>query len=253
MAKGLISFSVSSIPIAIISTISRRIISVVESYLSVDTFVMSIVAKINVELKNLTQVTSWSPSSSYTKMVFEKDQIRDKRYNGFVHLIHNKQLMSDDLVILRAADVVLHIIDKLGSGVAGSSYSRETQLLEILFKELEAAQVIEAIQVLGIASEVESLRKAQKDFDDIVQSKVDDLASQDSPGSTPTYRKLRRYMSVLLAHINYNAEEDEILYVKCVPALNEILKEANLSGARQDLSTDDTKAQKNKEKTAVTG
>jgi hypothetical protein len=240
MAKGLISINLRSIPVTVIGTISRRIIDVIGSYLSADPYVMGIVNKINAVLKNLTQVSSYSPSSSYTTKVSEKDQIRDKRYNGFVHLINNKKLMYDDPAIIRAADVLLHIIDKLGSGVANSSYSRETQLLNILFEELKTAPAIDAIRVLGIAAEVELLLNAQKDFNDVVKSKVDELAAQDSPGSIETYRKLYRYMSMVLAHINYNAEEGEILFAKCVPALNEIIKEANLSGAHQAPPSDDT-------------
>ncbi|HLV30712.1 MAG TPA: DUF6261 family protein [Chitinispirillaceae bacterium] len=225
----LFSLSTSGLAVAILTTTAMRIIAIVEKYLSGNEFVAGIVAKIKVELENIKAASARGRSSSYTELIAEKDQKRDERYNGLVCLIKSKMLMTDDPDVTRAAEVVLHSIEKLGTGVVSKSYSRQTQLLSVLFQELESEQVAAAITTLNIETEVGLLRTAQQEFEDAVQKKNEEISSRAGQSSVVTYSNLRKYLSALLDHIAFNASEDVSPFTEAVPELNEVITIAKAS------------------------
>jgi hypothetical protein len=169
-----------------------------------------------------------------------KDQRRDNLFNGIVHLIKGRMLISEDPVILRAADVLLHSIDKLGKNVTGQGYARESVLLNALFKELETAEPAAAVNTLGISAEIELLKAAQKDFEAIVQKKVDELSDQDGPKAVDALRNLNIHFTALMDHVRYNITTGVSPFTDMAPKLNAIISEANSVANRSGSSAGET-------------
>ncbi len=238
MAESLLSLNYSGLPTRLKSNYVTRIIDVVFPVLSSNVYVTSIIDKIRAELENIKMATTRGKSSSYTKVILEMDKKRDKVYAGVLHLIKSKKLLSEDPLIIRSSDMLLNVFKKLGKNVPNLSYSRENVLLLALFKEFEGAEAASAINTLGIKAEVELLKKSQKDFEEIVAKKVDELSALDGKKSIDSHRNLSFQFSALMDHIRYNIVEEVSPYTELTFGLNQIIGEANLAAGRPDSFND---------------
>ncbi len=249
MAESLLSLNYSGLPNRLKSNYISRITDIIIPVLSSNEFVSSILDRINAELENIKLLTARGKSSSYTKVISEKDQKRDKVFNGIIHLIKSQNLLSDDPLVIRASEVLLHVFGKLGKNVTNQSYSRENVLLKALFKSLEETEAASAIKTLGIEKEIEKLKKSQKEFEEAVSKKVDERSALDGKKSLDAYRSLSKHFSALMSHIQYNIEMGVSSYTGLIFPLNQIIAEANMSAGQPDSSEKDQDSEENPEET----
>ena len=232
MAESLLSLNYSGLPTRLKSSYVSRIINTVFPVLSSDEFVSSILDRINAEQENIKKATTRGKASSYTKIILEKDQRRDDVYNGVIYLIKSKKNLSEDPVIIRACEVLLHVFNKLGKNVTNQSYSRENLLLKSLFKELEGPEAASAINTLGIDAEIQMLISSQDDFEKTVSQKDKELSDQDGKKSLDAYRSLNLHFSALMEYIGYNIEMGVSPFTELTSTLNQIIAEANASAGQ---------------------
>ncbi len=254
MAESLLSLNYSGLPNRLKSNYVSRITNTIIPVLSSIEFVSSILDRINAELENIKLLTARGKSSSYTKIISEKDHKRDNVFTGIIHLLKSKILLSDDPLIIRASEVLLHIFDKLGKNVPNQSYSRENVLLNALFKALKEPEAVSAINTLGIEVEIEKLINCQKDFEETVSKKVDERSALDGKKSLDAYRSLSLHFSALMGHIQYNIEMGVSPYTELISPLNQIIAEANKSAGKSDTSENNQDSEnKSKETETIAG
>jgi len=227
MAEPLLSLNYSGLPTRLKSNYVSRFINVILPVLSSNPFITSIGDKINVELENIKKITTRSKSSSYTKIIFEKDKKRDKVFTGVLNLIKSKRDLCEDPLEIRASEVLLHVFGKLEKNVVNLSYSRETTQFKALFKEFEAAEVSSAINTLGINAEIQKLINSQKDFEEALSNKVNELSALDGKKSLDAHRSLSFQFLALMEHVGYNIIEEISPFTELTFPLNQIISEVN--------------------------
>lgn len=243
MAEPLLSLNYSGLPTRLKSYYVSRLINVIHPVLSSNPFITSIGDKINVELENIKKITTRGKSSSYTKIILEKDKKRDKVFTGVLNLIKSKRDLCEDPLEIRASEVLLHAFGKLEKNVVNLSYSRETIQLKALFKEFEVAEVSSAINTLGINTEIQKLINSQKDFEEALSNRVSELSVLDGKKSLDAHRTLSFHFLALMEHIGYNIIEEVSPFTELTFPLNQIIAEANSVANRSDDSdeNDDSK------------
>lgn len=249
MAESLLSLNYSGLPSRLKSNYVSRITNTVFPVLSSNEFVSSIVDRINAEQENIKKATTRGKASSYTKIILEKDQKRDAVYTGIINMIKSKKNLSEDPVIVRACEVLLHVFSKLGKNVTNQSYSRENVLLNALFKELKGTEAASAINTLGIDVEITMLINSQEDFEKTVSKKDEELSAQDGKKSLDAYRSLNLHFSALMDHIRYNIEMGVSPFTELTFPLNQIIAEANTSASQSGTPDKDQDSEEKPEET----
>lgn len=249
MAESLLSLNYSGLPVRLKSNYVSRITNTVSPVLSSNEFVSSILDRINDEQENIKKATTRGKASSYTKVILEKDQKRDAVYTGVLNLIKSKKNLSEDPVIIRACEVLLHVFSKLGKNVTNQSYSRENLLLKALFKDLKGTEAASAINTLGIDAEIKALIDSQDDFEKTVSKKDEELSAQDGKKSVDAYRSLALHFNALMDHIGYNIEVGVSPFTELTFPLNQIIAEANKSASQSGTPDKDQDIEEKTEET----
>ncbi len=155
--------------------------------------ILAITLLINNGLDKLNDALSAIRINTLIKEAFDLDQIRDSEFIVFRNMIaaYEKSTVPDEK---QAYDTLWPVIVKLGTTLYTEGYLEQTARLDTLYREMEKPEKVSALNVLLLTGKLDRLKFADKEFNQVYDSKLE----QESKKHYPTIREARKELSPLI-------------------------------------------------------
>ena len=221
-------------------TTSERIDAIISEALSDQPFVTKISGVMKKDLDNLQESMGKDKSSVFTEKMAETDAKRDATFLALRDFSKASANRSDNKVSA-AADLIINKIKKHGWTLYSMGYSDQTAALNLLFDDLDAADAVSAMQVIGADGWYTDLKNAQAEFENTYKEKVSTEAREDYLRLREAFSVLGRHLNVLLDTIGLLQELGETENIDTlVEQINEVITDVMTTArARRTRQTED--------------
>ena len=200
--------------------LNERLMNVFKADLAREVFVGKLLP-ILVELNaDFSAIMANVGSSAQTKLLADKDHVRDAAFTGFRDYC-KAFISAPDPAQSAAAGKLVALIRKIGWSLQRQGYTEQTAAVEALNEALAEPEYAQAVSAIRAESWVQGLRETNAAFEVVVKQKNESTAYRNIPPSIECKRKMVKYLKPLLSYLEIMAELEPKTYADAVTKLSE--------------------------------
>ncbi|TPN86855.1 DUF6261 family protein [Aquimarina algicola] len=191
--KTLKNISVTQSTHSELSEVTSNYLSIINSHLSANPFLIKLVEYIQPKLENLRTALAAVRTNSLVEEVMQLDQARDYAFIVFRDMI-NAFEKTDDTKEKEAYELLYELLKKVGTTLNNEGYMEQSGRLETMFQEMDKDQYQLAIQSLGLVSRYKKVKKTEQQFKTAYTNRLE----EDTKKNYPTIGEARAALTPLI-------------------------------------------------------